>query len=340
MGEGNCPGEPGLEAVGTNLPQPLQLLCLHLQGMAVVLGMPQKALGCPKTSPMQWQSWASHGATGACHPAPFARTKSGIAQAPPQPCPAPSRRRRARSWRCRCGQLFRRKRGNGWDRVVIATAGSSWAKQRGTAPLQPLQREPGALQEPQHPAGWEQGILASPLPSITRRRCGLDPHVGVPPRLCSVQAGPHRCHQHRLQQQGPARELPVSGSWQRHCWKRTPRGCSSTLPSPAPPPPCKERGNPSSSWGLGAFGGAGIPGTTLRGHPQPQHLPRAAGPAQGGPRGCPQGRREPPGLTHGAPVPGHLPFCLESSTPFSCFEKLFIKKCSKLSREILRHLAS
>lgn len=162
MGEGNCPGEPGLEAVGTNLPQPLQLLCLHLQGMAVVLGMPQKALGCPKTSPMQRQRWASHGATGACHPAPFARTKSGIAQAPPQPCPAPSRRRRARSWRCRCGQLFRRKRGNGWDRVVIATAGSSWAKQRGTAPLQPLQQEPGALQEPQHPAGWEQGILASP----------------------------------------------------------------------------------------------------------------------------------------------------------------------------------
>lgn len=178
------------------------------------------------------------------------------------------------------------------------------------------------------------------LPSITRRRCGLDPRVGVPPRLCSVQAGPHRCHQRPLQQQGPARELPVSSTWQRHRWKRTPRGCSSTLPSPAPPPPCKERGNPSSSWGLGAFGGAGIPGTTLRGHPQPQHLPRAAGPAQGGPRGCPQGRREPPGLTHGAPVPGHLPFCLESSTPFSCFEKLFIKKCSKLSREILRHLAS
>lgn len=177
------------------------------------------------------------------------------------------------------------------------------------------------------------------LPSITRRRCGLDPHVRVPPRLCSVQAGPHRCHQHRLQQQGPARELPVSSTWQRHRWKRTPRGCSSTLPSPAPQP-CKERGNPSSSWGLGAFGGAGIPGTTLRGHPQPQHLPRAVGPAQGGPQGCPQGWREPPGLTHGAPVPGHLPFCLESSTPFSCFEKLFIKKCSKLSREILRHLAS
>lgn len=181
------------------------------------------------------------------------------------------------------------------------------------------------------------------MPSITHTahgRCSINPRVRVPPRLCSVQAGPHQCHQHPLQQQGAARELPVSSTWQRHRWKRTPRGCSSTLPSPAPPRPCKERGNPSSSGGLGAFGGAGIPGTTLHGHPQPQHLPRAAGPAQGGPRGCPQGRREPLGLTHRAPVPGHLPFCLESSTPFSCFEKLFIKKCSKLSREILRHLAS
>lgn len=181
------------------------------------------------------------------------------------------------------------------------------------------------------------------MPSITHTahgRCSINPRVRVPPRLCSVQAGPHQCHQHPLQQQGAARELPVSSTWQRHRWKRTPRGCSSTLPSPAPPRPCKERGNPSSSGGLGAFGGAGIPGTTLHGHPQPQHLPRAAGPAQGGPRGCPQGRRELLGLTHRAPVPGHLPFCLESSTPFSCFEKLFIKKCSKLSREILRHLAS
>lgn len=111
------------------------------------------------------------------------------------------------------------------------------------------------------------------LPSITRRRYSINPHVGVPPRLCSVQAGPHRCHQRPLQQQGPARELPVSSTWQRHRWKRTPRGCSSTLPSPAPQP-CKERGNPSSSWGLGAFGGAGIPGTTLHGHPKSQHLPR------------------------------------------------------------------
>lgn len=76
------------------------------------------------------------------------------------------------------------------------------------------------------------------LPSIThaaRGRRGLDPRVRAPPRLCSAHAGPRRCHQRPLQQQGPARGLPVSSTWQRHRWKRTPRGRGSTLPSPAPP---------------------------------------------------------------------------------------------------------
>lgn len=118
----------------------------------------------------------------------------------------------------------------------------------------------------------------------------------------------------------------AAGRDPRGTWQRSP-------PSPACPRPCKAQADPGSAGGSGSsrsrcrLGGgwergprlAPSPGTT----PPPRRSPGApapaASPARHRTRGSPWGRQEPAGLTHGVAVPGHLPFCLESSAPFSCF---------------------